>query len=92
MTFDLNNPDFQQDLLTLEKAELLAFFKTLKKLQQMSWEQVYKDKGLRWESIKSLQRDAYTIRVTKKCRAVVKRSGDVLRFASLHPDHDSAYR
>jgi hypothetical protein len=92
MDFDLNRSKFQADLLTLEKAELLAFFKTLRKLKQLSWSQVYQDKGLRWESIKSLGEDAYTLRVTQKCRAVVKREGDVLRFLSLHPDHDSAYR
>ena len=92
MTFDLNNARFQEALVGLEKSELLAFFKTLRKLKQLSWEQVYRDKGLRWESIKSVEVDAYTIRVTQKCRAVVQREGDVLRFISLHPDHDSAYR
>lgn len=92
MEFDLNRPEFQADLLSLEKAELLAFFKTLRKLKQLSWQQVYRDKGLRWESIKSLGEDAYTLRVTQKCRAVAKREGDILRFLSLHPDHDSAYK
>lgn len=91
MTFDLNAPDVQADLLLLEKAELVAFFKTLRKLKQLSWQQVYRDKGLRWESIKSVRDDAYTIRVTQKCRAVVKRDGDTSRFISLHPDHASAY-
>ena len=92
MTFDLNNARFQEELVGLEKSELLAFFKTLRKLKQLSWEQVYRDKGLRWESIKSVGVDAYTFRVTQKCRAVVQREGDVLRFVSLHPDHDSAYK
>ena len=91
MEFDLNRPQFQADLLELEKVELLAFFKTLRKLKQLSWTQVYRDKGLRWESIKSLAEDAYTLRVTQKCRAVVERDGDVLKFVSLHPNHDSAY-
>ena len=92
MEFDLNRPQFQRDLLELEKADLLAFFKTLRKLRALAWSQVYRDKGLRWESIKSLEADAYTIRVTQKCRAVVQRDGDSLRFISLHPDHDSAYK
>lgn len=92
MEFDLNRPKFQADLLRLEKAELLALFKTLRKLKQLSWSQVYRDKGLRWESIKSLEEDAYTLRITQKYRAVVKREGDILRFLSLHPDHDSAYK
>lgn len=91
--FDLNQAGFQADLLALEKAELLAFFKTLRKLRALSWSDVHRDKGLRLESIKSLGvADAYTIRVTLRCRAVVTREGDLLRFLSLHPDHDSAYR
>lgn len=89
---DLNDPQFQDDLLKLEKAELLAFFKTLRKLSKLDWPEMYRDTGLRWESIKSLGADAYTLRITKKCRAVVERQGNVLRFLSLHPDHDSAYR
>ena len=91
MQFDLNRPGFQRDLLELEKAELLAFFKTLRKLKQLSWSQVYRDKGLRWESIKSVE-NACTIRVTQKCRAVVQRDQATLKFISLHPDHDSAYK
>lgn len=92
MEFDLNQPAFQEDLLRLEKAELSAFFKTLRKLKALSWQEVYRDRGLRWESIKSLGLEAYTLRVTQKCRAIVKREGDILRFISLHPDHDSAYK
>lgn len=92
MDFDLNQSSFQADLIGLEKAELLAFFKTLRKLRQMSWPQVYHDSGLNWESIKSIEADAYTIRITQKCRAVVIRDNDVLRFISIHPDHDSAYK
>ena len=91
MDFDLNGAAFQEELMRLEKGELLAFFKTLRKLKQ-SWQQVYRDKGLRWESIKSVNADAYTVRVTQKCRAVVLRDGDILRFLSLHADHDSAYK
>jgi hypothetical protein len=37
MKFDLNDEGFLKDLLALEKTELLAFFKTLRKLQQLSW-------------------------------------------------------
>ncbi len=91
MKFDLNDEDFQKDLLALEKAELLAFFKTLRKLQQLSWQEIYSDNGLKWEAIKSSEASLYTIRITQKCRAVVKRSDDELSFMSLHPDHDSAY-
>ncbi len=90
MDFDLNQVQFQEELIKLEKAELLAFFKTLRKLKQLSWQGIYTDNGLKWEAIKS-SKDNHTLRVTQKCRAIVKRDGDVLRFISLHPDHDSAY-
>lgn len=90
--FDLNQRQFQEDLLALEKEELLAFFKTLRKLRQLSWQQLYRDRGLRWEAVKSVRAEGlYTMRVTQKCRIVVKREGNILRFISLHPDHDSAY-
>jgi hypothetical protein len=48
---DLNNPFFQQDLFVLPKAEALAVLKILKKVSQLTWEQLYKDQGLKWELI-----------------------------------------
>jgi hypothetical protein len=93
--FDLNHPEFQRDFLALEKTELLAFVKTLRKLMQMEWQQVYADNGLNWELIKSAEgpegQKLYSLRVTQKCRALVERNGDTLVSISLHPDHDSAY-
>ena len=50
---DLNNPIFQQDLFVLPKAEALAVLKILKKVSQLTWEQLYKDQGLKWELIRS---------------------------------------
>ena len=94
--FDLNQPTFQNDLIALEKAEVLAFLKTLRKLRQLEWDEIYHDPGLNWERIASrtgLDGEAlHSIRITQKCRAVVTRAGDLLRFISLHPDHDSAYK
>jgi hypothetical protein len=46
---DLNNPVFQENLLTLQKAERHAAIETLNKLRQMTWNQVYRDSGLKWE-------------------------------------------
>jgi hypothetical protein len=91
LKFDLNDIGFQEDLFTLGKAELLAFFKTLRKLKQLSWQEVYADNGLKWEAIKSSDSSLYTLRVIQKCRAVVKRKDDEISFVSIHPDHDSAY-
>jgi hypothetical protein len=33
----------------------------------------------------------YLVRVSQKCRALVRRVGEVVVFISLHPDHGSAY-
>jgi len=92
---DLNNPIFQQDLFVLSKSESVATLKILRKISQLTWEQLYKDQGLKWELIRSRQGNQgeklYSLRVTQKCRAVAIREGDYLRLLSLHSDHDSAY-
>ena len=50
---DLNNPEFQANLFSLEKPEDWAVLKTLKLLQVMTWEQIQASKGLHWELIQS---------------------------------------
>lgn len=93
---DLNNPEFQENLFTLNKIEAWSVLKTLKLLQVMTWEQIQASKGLRWELILSRQgldgQRLYSMRISQSCRAVAWRDGLWLRFLSLHPDHDSAYR
>ncbi len=92
---DLNNPAFQDDWFSIGKDEQLAVLSSCRKLRQMDWDMVHRDKGFHWEAIQSRKgRDntkLYTIRMSRKMRAVVKRSGDYLEFLALHPDHDSAY-
>lgn len=92
---DLNNPEFQSNWFSLPKPEAQAVLTTLKLIRQMTWEQLYRHKGLNWELIQSRvgpggQR-IYSLRITQQCRAVAYREGELLRFLSLHPDHDSAY-
>jgi len=93
---DLNNPEFQANLLALDKPQAWAVLQTLRLLQAMTWLQLQTSKGLRWELIQSRQgpqgERLYSLRVSRSCRAVAWREGDWLRFLSLHPDHDSAYR
>jgi len=55
----------------------------------MSWDQVYSDRGLKWEYIAS--RDIYTLRASRKIRISASREGEVMHLLSIHPDHDSAY-
>ena len=92
---DLNNPTFQSQWFALAKNEQLAVFASLFKISQMSWDQVYRDKGLRWELIHSRPAPdgsrLYSIRITRKVRAVARRSGEYMSLLTLHADHDSAY-
>ena len=93
---DLNAPTFQEDLLSLKKEDALRVLGTLRKIKQLSWMEVYKDKGLRWEMVQSktgpLGARLYTLHISEGFRALVYREDHFLRFLSLHPDHDSAYR
>ena len=92
---DLNNPEFQDQLFRLGKDDQRAVLQTLRKIAQMTWDQVYQDRGLKWEAILSRTgpngERLYSLRVGKKFRAVAFREEDWLRLVSLHPDHDSAY-
>ena len=44
---DLNNKKFQNSLFNLEKLEQRALLNTLRKISKLSWEELYKDKGIR---------------------------------------------
>ena len=92
---DLNSPTFQQQLFSLPKDQQHGVLLTLRKLSEMTWNQAYRDSGLRWEAIQSKigsgQEKLYSIRMGRAFRALCYREGEWLRLVSLHPDHDSAY-
>jgi hypothetical protein len=92
---DMNNPEFQHDFFNLGKNEQAALIKTLKKIRQLKWEQLYADSGLNWELILSKQAKSgariYSFRVSQKYRALALREDRFLRLLTLHVDHDSAY-
>ena len=92
---DLNSPVFQRHLFGLEKDQQRAVLTTLRKLSEMTWDQVYRDPGLKWELISSQTgpegEPVYSLRMSRGFRALAHRDGDWMRFHSLHPDHDSAY-
>lgn len=92
---DLNNPLFQETWFSLDRPETLAVIATLRKIRQLHWEQLYRDPGLRWESILSRSgpgnQRIYSLRITQRVRAVGYRDGQFLRLLSLLPDRDSAY-
>jgi hypothetical protein len=99
---DTEFPGFLDDLESLESSELDSVQASINKIQQMTWNDIYKissktpgnKRGLNFEPLE--QRTAKgnkiaSIRVTGKFRARVCRDGRYMRFISLHPDHDSAY-
>ena len=93
---DLNNEVFQENLLNLEKTEAGRVLTTLKKLRQMTWNQVYRAQGLKWEKNNSVEPPAgidavYSISITQARRATAYREGDFMRFLTVEPDHDATY-
>jgi hypothetical protein len=64
---DLNYPAFQAELFDLDAAEAGKIFKTLKKLRAMTWNEVFRDHGLKWEEPKSVP-GRYTIRLSQSYR------------------------
>lgn len=93
---DLNNPVFQDNLLTLQKPERHAALDTLHKIRQLTWNQLYRDSGIKWERITSIKLpqgvDAiYSLRITQSRRATAYRDGDFIRLLTIAPDHDATY-
>jgi hypothetical protein len=93
---DLNNPTFQINLFHLEKTDRHSVLETLKKIRQLTWNQVYADQGLKWEKISSVPPPPgiaalYSLRITQSRRATAYREGDFMRFLTIAPDHDSTY-
>ena len=96
LQLDLNNEVFQGNWLTLDKSERNRVTDTLRKLRQLTWDQLYRDQGLKWEKVVSVKPPKgvdvlYTLRVTQSRRATVYRDGNFLRFLTIAPDHDAAY-
>lgn len=93
---DLNNPVFQENLLSLQKPDRHAALDSLNKIRQMTWNQIYRDGGLKWEKIISVKTPAgidaiYSFRITQARRATAYRDGDFIRLLTIAPDHDNTY-
>ena len=93
---DLNGPIFQSAWEKLELTEQEKAFATFEKITQLTWNQVYRDKGLKWEKIHSIPAtngiDAlYSFRVSKSIRGIGFREDHFLRVLLIQPDHDAAY-
>jgi hypothetical protein len=96
LRLDLNSPEFQDVFLRLEASELTRVADALRRLAGLDWNTLYRHTGLQWEAIRHIRTPngatAYSLRLSRKIRAIAYRDGDFLRVISLHPDHDSAYR
>jgi hypothetical protein len=83
-------------LFGLQKPERNAAIDTLRKIRQLSWGQLYRDNGLKWEKIVSVKPPQgidviYSVRITQSRRCTAYRDGDFMRFLTVSPDHDSTY-
>lgn len=93
---DLNAPLFQESLVNVPKPDRHSALETLNKIRQLTWSQVYRDAGLRWEKITSVKPppglDAvYSLRITQSRRATAYREGNFMRFLTISADHDATY-
>ena len=93
---DLNNPVFQENLLSLQKPERHAALDTLNKIRRLTWNQLYRDSGLKWEKVISVKPPAgiaaiYSLRITQSRRATAFRDGNFIRLLTIASDHDSTY-
>lgn len=93
---DLNSPEFQEIFFGLESSELKQVIASLRRLRQLEWSTLYRHTGFNWEAIEHLNAPngakVYSLRLSQRIRALAFRDGEFLRFLSLHPDHDSAYK
>jgi hypothetical protein len=93
---DLNNPVFQEQLLSLQKNERHAALDTLNKIRKLTWNQLYRDQGIKWEKITSIKPPAgidavYSLRISQSRRATAHRDGDFIRLLTIAPNHDATY-
>jgi hypothetical protein len=93
---DMNNAEFQDQLFAMGKADRHSAMETLGKLRRMTWDQVYRDSGLKWEKILSIGPPdgvpaVCSLRLSQSRRAIVYRDGNLMKLLSIPPDHDSTY-
>jgi len=93
---DLNNPEFQRTWVELEADEAERVRATFKKILKLTWQELYRYKGLHWEKIQSVPApkgvdSLYSFRLSKSARGVGYRDGNFLRVLLVNADHDGAY-
>lgn len=96
---DLNSPAFLRSCFALEKDEKVRALNALEKLNRLTWSQVYRDPGLKWEAITNSPvplppgiSSVYSLRITQARRAVACRDSQFMRLLWIAPDHVSTYQ
>ncbi len=80
----------------MQEPERHAALDTLNKIRQLTWDQLYRDNGLKWEKISSVAPPAgvdaiYSLRITQSRRATAYRDGEFMRLLTVASDHDGTY-
>jgi hypothetical protein len=92
---DLNSPEFLDVFFRLGPTELKQVVASLRRLQGLDLNLLYRHSGFRWEAIEHLTAPSgakvYSLRLSQRIRALAFQDGEFLRFVSLHPEHNSAY-
>ena len=93
---DLNSPVFQSAWDNLELVAQEKVFATFEKITQLTWNQVYRYKGLKWEKIHSIPvpkgiEALYSFRISNSMRGIGFREDHYLRVLLIQPDHDATY-
>jgi hypothetical protein len=93
---DLNSPEFLEVFRRLNAVDLAQVAGSLDRIQKLDWSNAYASKRLHWEAIDHLKAPdgkstVYSVRLSQKIRGLAFRDGELMRFISLYPDHDSAY-
>ena len=98
---DLSFPAFVKQLATLEREQLQEIMDSTVKLQKTTWQELWaqstKGKGKTGFNYEFIEEDKdlgkiHFIRITGVCRARVVRENEWMRFISIHPDHEGAYK
>lgn len=80
---DLDDPDLKAALARLLERGRKETLHPFRKIVRMTWQQIYRDKGLNGEKIKSRPGSAgqslYSLRIIRKIREVACRDGDFMR-------------
>ena len=78
----------------MQKPERHAALDTLNKIRQLTWNQLYRDPGIKWEKITSIKPPAgidavYSLRISRSRRATAHREGEYTRLLTIALDHDA---